>query len=564
MPAGRYMIKGNNTLKLKSNVNLKGVKDETIIDFSQREAYSIVHDDNGNLIEANYLIGAMGNINKDCKAGLKKDANKDDKSIELDTKLNLSKNDLILITSNREWYEGPEEKKLFPLQIGELLTVETNNEESVLLSNSVSDNYLKSDMATIYKIDPVENITVDGITFIGKGRTNKVDKISKNGTVTYVMRSSDYGLGFTYCRNIIVKNCTFKHIDTKQLEFRSCYNFTVDGCYFEHDKYTAINSKGEAEVVSENKTPEGYTDGKVQYQVRAADACKFGTITNCIGVRGRHFFNTGHSDYLIDGSNALSKGTLFGLNRFINVCNCKSSDTWHAGYSTHNDAEYLTFDNCWSDGSDVAGFNPRSSYNKVKNCVVVNSHCGILLSKNIRNCIIENNKIFNSTGAILLDVYDAPSTSEKNFENMDFENIDINNNIIEKCDKGIIIKSSSEREQSGVININNNTIVESGKSGLDAGIRTIFEKGNYEIKENKIIKSPNAGMYLQSLNNCLLECNLIDSCKIPISIKSVKKIEVFNNIIIKDESEKNEWDILNKIEGAINQGNITVNYKNQN
>ena len=491
-PAGRYMIKEDSVLNLKSNIDLVG-ENGAILDFSDRTVYTSETN--------NFLINAIGSIGTEIN--LTADVSKGDYDLYLDT-TNLKEGDLIQITSNAKWEET--DSSIY-CNIGELAVV--NNIESstkMQITNSSNDNYLISDNARVYKITPIENVTIKGFTIKGQGRN--INPIN----------DADFGIGFTYCRNVLVENCVFEDIDTRQLEFRSCYNFKADNCHFKHSKYTTLDSSNNVIIPNPPKSQD--TRGAVQYQVRCADSCMYGTIVNCTGKNGRHFFNTGHSNRKLDGTSSNSRNFLFGINRFITVENCKSINTWHAGFSTHNDAEHIEFVNCEAISSAMAGFNPRSNYNTVKDCKAINcSGIGIYLSDNVRNSIIKNNEIINCGGGIYFYSYN----------NLDFEDNFIEKNTIIKCKYGIHLASNSTITQTGEFIIKNNTIKDCGNTGNNSGIRTLFNNGNFTIDDNLIIGGTVVSILLQNANNVVLSNNLLKNGNRALLVETVNKINAVNN-----------------------------------
>lgn len=511
LEAGTYRVLGSTTIKLQSNVSLRGVPGATVIDFSGRDKYSSE--------EFKYLVSADGEIEKEKSIKLKEDTVKGSYKIKVENTVGLEEGLLILLKSDERWYEGETPEKIdenLPLDIGELCEINNIKGNEIQLKGVIHDKYLTEKNAKIYKVNLEKNILVEGITFIGKGR-NKITTLD-----------ADYGVGFTYCENVTVTNCKFEKIDTKQLEFRSCYKFTVDNCYFKHDKYTTINSTGASVIPCPPQSPACHgkekekcddkcldTRGAVQYQVRVADACMYGTIINCTGIGGRHFFNTGHSNLMIDGSAQNSRQDLFGINRYITVSNCKSTNTWHAAYSTHNDAEYVVFDNCIATASGVAGFDLRSNKNIVKNSTVINSESGVRFSINVRNAEVSNNTIYNCNTAGI-----GISDTLK----LDFEDITIKENTIRNCGKGIIIertiKESKNTVQSGKIIIMNNNIREFLGNAIMLNVTNgeAIVKGNIilgkavKLDDNKNIEHSKCGFVTKELKSCILESNCFEKC----------------------------------------------------
>lgn len=111
-----------------------------------------------------------------------------------------------------------------------VLTGVYTNTNNLVLDTAVHEflGYKVTDGARIRRITPVENISIEGMTFIGKGRA----------TTT---AGGDMGLKIFFGRNVSVRNCVFKNVDLHALEFVSCYNFIADSCVFETEKIGSVD-----------------------------------------------------------------------------------------------------------------------------------------------------------------------------------------------------------------------------------------------------------------------------------------------------------------------------------
>ncbi|MGL4774534.1 MAG: glycosyl hydrolase family 28-related protein [Clostridium sp.] len=519
LPPGVYKMPGESTLTLRSGVSLIG--NNATLDFSSRTKYSSDM--------KKFLVSGFGSIESGIP--LTSSGMTGDYTIDVPSSY-LKEGDLVCITSDKKWEETD---STIYCNVGELSIVNHKiSPTTIQLKNGLYDDYLLTDNAKLYKVNPLENILISGISFIGQGRNVNPDL------------DADYGLGFTYCKNVTVNNCSFKNIDTKQLEFRSCYNFIVDNCYFETAKYTAKDANSNIVVPCPPKEIPGR--GAVQYQVRVADACTYGNITNCIGDGSRHFFNTGHSNSKLDGVTLSARGFLFGINRFITVSNCTSRNTWHAGFSTHNDAQYISFINCTSNSSGMAGFNPRSDYVTVENCVSINTGTGIYISDNARNVFLTNNNVTNCVSAI--------SFTSNN--DLDFENIVIDGNFCENCTAGITIQSNSTINQTGSIMINNNTVINCGVGGYNSAIRILFDKAKVNIRNNLIKDCQNLAFYLEKAIDISLESNFVSNCLRALLLPStpvITSIKVLNNTSVNCITN-GWWNEAYKITNCIENNNL--------
>lgn len=347
------------TLKLYSNIRLIG-SGGAVFDFSNRTG--------GNSSIYKFLVEARGTFEPGIPVTI--DVSKGSIVINTNTTL-LSEGDLVILTSDET-----ELGDTTPVKVGEYLIVdEIVSPTKFRANNSTFSSYSAASNARIHKVNPVENVHIENIIFKGQGRLDPAE--------------GDQGLGFIYGKHIRVRNCKFDKIDMTQLEFRSCYDFRVDGCYFYHTKYTSSgHTPGESQPVA--ITPRG----PVQYQIRVADCCQYGVISNCVGDGSRHFFNTGHSYRKEDGSSGQQVGYLFGLSRCIKIIDCNAKNTWHACYSTHNDSEFIEFIDCVAENSGMAGFNPRHRNIVMSGCISRNCNTHFLLTTRPTNILIENCKTY--------------------------------------------------------------------------------------------------------------------------------------------------------------------------
>lgn len=334
-PPGRYMITGSNFLTVTSgSVIWEGIPGESILDFTQRTGYQ--NGDTQGLIRIAGSLGTAQSLTGNMSIGA------DQLNIASTTGLSLY--DLLLITSNdnTQWPGDT----IVPY-VGQLSKVFRIDSATTLTADEKAyDNYNTADSAYIQKVTPIDPIYISGLTFIGQSTSG----VSNPG--------GDIGLRIDYAQNVTIRNCHFKNIDRQQLVFNGCYNVIVDSCTFEHP-------------------PEASVDPAVQYQVRFSDGCAHGLVVNCQGKNGRHMVNTGH------------RSGAHGISRFIKVVGCTSVNTWHAGFSTHNSSEYVTFEDCTSING-AYGFNPRDRNMEINNCRAVNCVQGVFLSVRPQRITISN------------------------------------------------------------------------------------------------------------------------------------------------------------------------------
>lgn len=565
IPPGKYKIKGNQSLMLYPNITLKGLYGKSILDFTERSNYSASNFYN--------LIDGRGTISE--KINLTCDGNINSVTLncnlELVEKFNLKKGDLICIASDKTYNEptGNDSSTIF--NAGELNTIDYIHPNGVIqLTAPLSDNYLSNNNsnhnhnARIYKVFPIENVKIEGLTFLGQGR-NPNPKLP-----------SDLGLCFTYGKNIIIKECEFNNIDQTALDFRSCYEFYVDKCKFYSQEYTAVEQKKVKEINSTtgkteekivdgniitpipyNKLAPGVTSlaGKVQYQLRVSDASTRGFITNCYGENGRHFFHTGHSVYTNspnETKDTPSKDFLFGLCRYITIDNCKAKNTWHAAYSTHNDGEYIKFTNCESHGSWESGFNPRCRNIVIENCRSIHDKLGIHASANVADLTIKGTIIETpTTGGIYLD-----------FQGLEIVRGDIvvQSNIIKRCNTAIELNNPNTNS------INYSNIIIKDNSLIKTGAKLISQTSAITYKP--AIKLLGLCDTISVENNIISDSFTPDSkvfeligCKEVTILKNT--ISNFSNIIFLKDYVKTIVEIIKLPDNKEEEVTTTIIHKNK-
>jgi polygalacturonase len=435
-PPGRYMITGTNRLFLKSNVTLLGVPG-AIIDLSNRSGW----DNAGFGSCIIFGSGSLGNT-----INLSADALVNAATLQVASTAELAAGDLILLTSNAVWLGDTN-----PGEIGELVTIKSvDSATQITLSHTIHENYLISDSARICKITPIENLTIEGLTFIGKGSPTASDNVR-----------GQIGVGIAYGKNITIRDCTFKKIDQVSLELCSCYQFRVENCSFEHDP-----------------TPAGIY---VQYQCRISSACIYGVVDGVNGVLSRHTVVFGHNS----GYN--------GIARHIRVKNCSAKGTWHAAYSTHNSAEHITFENNEAVGC-LAGFNIRDKFAQVKGNRMFGCGQGIFFTKRVMKAHITDNEIVNCSGN---GIYMNDSDLDGDVVT---DAIIIQDNYIDGATHGINLASITNATLKRNLNIKNNTIRNIVSGGNNSAIR-ISGKFTGQIIGNDLYNCGSYGIFLQNNAN---------------------------------------------------------------
>lgn len=471
----------------KIQLAIEGIPGQTIFDFTTRDGYA---NEKG-------LIRVTGSIS-DPFLLTENFAVSTEKFIT-PSGLEVEEHDLLLISSdNNTLWPGDQTTPY----IGQLSEVFEYDGTYTHLSEVAYNDYLVSEKAKVYKVNPVDGVYIQGIKLIGQGS-------NPNG-------NGDVGINLTYCRDITIRDCDFENIDRQQLVLNSCYNFLVDNCKFRHSN-KSINSEA------------------VQYQVRAASGSSHGIIQNCIGANGRHMFNTGHTP------NAR------GINRFITVINCTAKGTTHAGFSSHNSDEYITFINCNPINCEF-GFNPRERNTDIIGGTIRNCKIGVLLSKRPHRMRIKNLKIIGCTeGVTMLD-----NGLDSGFRT---ERILLDTLYIASCVKGITLQNTSVSGSIKGLGIKNCTLNDIQGVGNDAAIRLI---GTWrgQVEGNTLLRVANRAIVLESgCNGVIIKNNTIDEAKSGV----IEVNTTVDNNIIKD-NEFFHVDTPIQIRGinSLESGNVVV------
>lgn len=224
---------------------------------------------------------------------------------------------------------------------GQLNTIVAITGNVVTLDTTVFEALTVANGARVRLITPVENVLIDGLAMLGKGRPQTAD--------------GDIGLRIWFGRHVTVQNCYFNKVDQRGVEFLGCLYFSAINNRFLHDQNTA-----------------GASTSYVNYAI---------TYTSSqAGIISRNYIaNPRHGVVSSNLSSAVSP-PVYGISRFITVRDNYIIGTWHAGVATHNDAEHLLVVD-----------------NKIENCVY-----GINFRD--RNMHAINNRISNCSAAMYLSV----------------------------------------------------------------------------------------------------------------------------------------------------------------
>ena len=235
-----------------------------------------------------------------------------------------------MLKSNRLWTTPPTGASL--AKQGEIKQVYSTPVAGVVTFDTpIFDTYNTADMALLYKLSLIKNITISNLTI-----TNDVGLT--NGTLNF--------LDILYCFNFRISNIEI--IDNKYqyncgISLFSCINSIITDCNLIQNPSNTYN---------------------LQYGISLNGSCQNCIIESCTSYgRFRHSFEmcNGLGGSLIDKYAGICRNNL--------ISNCVSIGNEICPFDTHEDGEMNTFDNCKVLGTYSAhGFQIRSKRTKVVNC----------------------------------------------------------------------------------------------------------------------------------------------------------------------------------------------------
>lgn len=242
----------------------------------------------------------------------------------------------------------------------------TNN---IVLSEPLYETLTLTKSARIRIIDPVENIIIDGLGIIGNGRNPA--------------GNAEQGLKFFFGRNVLIKNCRMKDVDTQAIGLVSCYGGIVEKSNIAHQPLATID------VIS--------------YAIVYASSMHIEIHSNH-GVNARHGVISSHLAKIYG---------YYGINRFINIHNNTHTSNFgdlassgfvraHAGFATHTDAEYVSVCENTSIGCRY-GINIRTPNNSVKNNKIHDCPVGMYFSEYWGNIEVAYNDFYDCPNPIMTD-----------------------------------------------------------------------------------------------------------------------------------------------------------------
>jgi len=240
----------------------------------------------------------------------------------------------------------------------------------LVLDTPIFDTLPVASGARLRKITPVEDITIEGVTFTGPGR--------------YAVSDGDTGLGIYHGKNVTVRNCKFVRIDLRAVEVIGCRGFMIDNCDVYQDPH---GTNGNVDSIS--------------YGIVYSSSMN-GVISNNRIINSRHGIVSSHIS-----SGAVNK--YYGVSRFISVDANTVTGNYgdlsgsgfpmsHGGIATHTDAEFISITNNTVSGCRH-GVNARFRNVLVKGNTLTGNQFGVYLSSFYRDITIDGNLLSGNANA---------------------------------------------------------------------------------------------------------------------------------------------------------------------
>lgn len=363
IPKGTYNMGGSGRLFLKSNVSIVG-EPGTVIDFSQRTTFATVHVP---------LITAFGTIEKNSviiTEPLTENASTYGNILSFNTS-EFADGNMILLYREAKYYNAGTNTRY-----GELCIIKKIiNGSSAELSNGLIYDYPVSDGAAVQLVyAPIENVTISGIKFIGKG----------NNVVNGVWGQADHGFQSRWAKNITVESCTFTNIQRMTCMFIHTWNF-----------------KAHKNIINFNPL---FNDAQIQYGIYYGNGTCYGDVFKNDIINGKHAIVDGFID---SGTANELKG---GITHHINVHHNNGIGQWSASISEHwNSSFYMDYHNNHLVGVKY-GIDLRNSKVKCNDNTIICSNItvvgetityGIAIKESLAEAEICRNKIYGASYGIV-------------------------------------------------------------------------------------------------------------------------------------------------------------------
>lgn len=286
---------------------------------------------------------------------LSSNATASNKSINVTSTTGLIAGDLILISSNA----------LVPLAsiggtttqtIGEFAIIRNISGNTIFIEGALDDNYNTSDSAKIQKITPRDNVSIFGLSIIGKG------PLGTDNT------TSDIGISARYCKNLTIRDCTIINCDYQAISIDQSYIVNIDN----------------------NSTFQAYRGNDafinvIQYGITMKGASSIIFVQNNSVIGGKHGI-------------VWTENSLPGIGRNCVISSNTITGTWAAAIATHESNEQFTITSNYiagcARGMDIRVRKGIISNNSIRELGDGSTSDGIYLSLTASDLIIEGNALY--------------------------------------------------------------------------------------------------------------------------------------------------------------------------
>lgn len=285
---------------------------------------------------------------------------------------------------------------------GEFKRIRAIDGNVVSFTTPALENYTTANTARVTKVNWVENITIDGLTIVGKNSE----------------LANDYGVRLLYAKNARVMNCTFRDIEIHSLSFEMCLDFEAYSNRFDGVQYLTT------------------ADGNSFYAIVVTDCSMHGRIHHNVGEKIRHLVTT--TAYSVSSGH-------FGQPYFLTIDHNHMRDAMGGtskvsyAYEQHGSGRFTVWDSnvadgCYSGMHIDNGRDTKIVNNTLVNCSVAGISFGDTWSTEFVNLDISGNSIYkhNYDGVVDSDHIPHGIRYMGPYENVTWKNVVIANNKIDK------------------------------------------------------------------------------------------------------------------------------------
>ena len=439
VPSGIYRLNGKKlkrVLNLRSDLRLFG-EAGTVFDFSHNpigEHHSVTE---------SYISGQgkLGRVN-----AIISGANRGSESVMSATK-DIQAGDLVLVYSEDTVDPNQAVKR------GELIYVESVKKgASVTFETALSDTYGRD--PKIVKVTPLQNISIENITFIGSGRS-------------YPSGRADLGIVIQYGSHIQIKNCTFVNVDNTAVDLESVIDFHI------------ANNRVRFQKKGKNKA--------IQYGIKYSNASRDGYIVANNIYNGKHGIVQGHTTRIP------------GISRNVIISGNNVSGTWHAAISVHASGDTITVTGNQLRGC-YRGIESRIPNMSITDNILSDTKAQAIMIKDDAHDVLVSGNIINRSGLYAIYIYKLRSTKG---------NFVISNNIINHCYGGVALDARGLKENMNGIVLNANVINDIKTYGI-----SIQGKTGTHIVANSIQKIGKKAISLSGKRSAVMHTNIMENPRV--------------------------------------------------